>query len=49
MLQILLAFARNHFEGGGHTNAAGASSKLSLTDTVDKFITILEGYKSDII
>lgn len=42
-------FARNHFEGGGHNNAAGASSKLPLSETVDKFITILEGYKSDII
>lgn len=26
-----------HFNGGGHQNAAGARSKLSLTDTVDKF------------
>ena len=42
-------FARNHFDGGGHTNAAGASSKLPLSETVDKFITILERYKSDII
>lgn len=34
-------FSRNHFEGGGHKNAAGGKSFLSLKDTVNKFITIL--------
>ncbi|MDO7171792.1 DHH family phosphoesterase [Mariniflexile sp. AS56] len=36
--------SRAHFEGGGHTNAAGGKSSLSLTDTVEKFISILPSY-----
>ncbi|WGK64374.1 DHH family phosphoesterase [Croceiramulus getboli] len=39
-------FARNHFEGGGHTNAAGGKSDLALQETVDKFISILPEYKN---
>ncbi len=38
-------FSRNHFDGGGHHNAAGGKSNLSLSDTVDKFISILPSYK----
>ena len=38
-------FSRLHFEGGGHTNAAGGKSELSLTETVEKFISILPSYK----
>ena len=38
-------FARTHFNGGGHTNAAGGKSDLNLIDTVEKFITILSSYK----
>ncbi len=34
-------FARNYFEGGGHKNAAGGKSALSLQETVNKFETIL--------
>jgi phosphoesterase RecJ-like protein len=34
-------FARNHFEGGGHINAAGGKSLLNLEETVKKFIAIL--------
>ncbi|WP_103070266.1 DHH family phosphoesterase [Aquimarina sediminis] len=39
-------FSRNHFEGGGHHNAAGGRSNLSLSDTVEKFISILPSYKN---
>ena len=39
-------FSRNHFEGGGHHNAAGGKSNLSLTKTVEKFISILPAYKN---
>ncbi len=39
-------FSRAHFEGGGHTNAAGGKSNLSLKNTVDKFISILPQYKN---
>lgn len=34
-------FARNHFNGGGHINAAGGKSLASLEETVSKFIAIL--------
>ncbi len=36
--------SRTHFSGGGHTNAAGGKSDLSLEDTVAKFISILPSY-----
>ncbi len=41
-------FSRNHFEGGGHHNAAGGKSDLSLSATVDKFISILPSYKKEL-
>ncbi len=34
-------FARNHFNGGGHKNAAGGKSFDSLEGTITKFIAIL--------
>lgn len=34
-------FAREHFSGGGHINAAGGKSYLSMKDTVAKFEDIL--------
>lgn len=37
--------AEQHFSGGGHKNAAGGKSLLSLTETVDKFIALLPGLK----
>ncbi|MFH6769964.1 bifunctional oligoribonuclease/PAP phosphatase NrnA [Gaetbulibacter aquiaggeris] len=39
-------FSRLHFNGGGHINAAGGRSDLSLNDTVNKFITILPDYSN---
>ncbi|WMI64396.1 bifunctional oligoribonuclease/PAP phosphatase NrnA [Aestuariibaculum sp. YM273] len=36
--------SRSHFNGGGHINAAGGRSELSLSDTVEKFISILPSY-----
>lgn len=41
-------FARAHFNGGGHTNAAGAASNLPLKDTLDKFISILPNYQKEL-
>lgn len=41
-------FARNHFEGGGHDNAAGGKSHLSMEETVTKFSSLLDNYKSDL-
>lgn len=37
-------FSRAHFDGGGHTNAAGGKSDLSLQKTIEKFISILPNY-----
>lgn len=39
-------FARTHFQGGGHHNAAGGRSFLGLKATVNKFISILPQYKT---
>jgi phosphoesterase RecJ-like protein len=35
------ALAREHFEGGGHFNAAGGRSRVSLNDTITKIKTLL--------
>jgi len=40
--------SRDHFEGGGHTNAAGGKSDTSLEATVKKFISILPAYSKAI-
>lgn len=40
--------SRKHFSGGGHTNAAGGKSDLNLSDTIEKFISILPEYKQDL-
>ena len=37
-------FSRAHFNGGGHNNAAGGRSEISLKATIDKFIGILPSY-----
>jgi len=38
--------AQKYFDGGGHRNAAGGRSKLSLEKTVNKFKNLLPSYKS---
>ncbi len=42
-------FSRKHFGGGGHDNAAGGASDLPLQQTIEKFVTLLDEYESDII
>jgi len=37
-------FSRAHFNGGGHINAAGGRSEMSLNDTIKNFISILPRY-----
>ncbi len=37
--------AREHFNGGGHRNAAGANLETSLAETVSKFRDILPSYQ----
>ncbi len=41
-------FARAHFEGGGHTNAAGGKSELSMKETTSRFVSLLDQYKSEL-
>jgi bifunctional oligoribonuclease and PAP phosphatase NrnA len=41
--------ARAHFEGGGHRNAAGGQTTLTLDQTVDKFLRVLPLYKEQLI
>lgn len=42
-------FAREHFSGGGHNNAAGGESRVSLDETVNKFLSLLPQYKDELI
>jgi bifunctional oligoribonuclease and PAP phosphatase NrnA len=41
-------FARTHFEGGGHYNAAGGRSAESIEATLDKFLKILPTYEAQL-
>lgn len=41
-------FARLYFHGGGHINAAGGKSELSMEKTIEKFISILPDYKTSL-
>ncbi len=41
-------FSRQHFEGGGHHNAAGGISYLSLEATVERFLGLLPQYKEQL-
>jgi phosphoesterase RecJ-like protein len=41
-------FARQHFEGGGHFNAAGGRSSQSLSETVETFKKILPSYQEEL-
>jgi bifunctional oligoribonuclease and PAP phosphatase NrnA len=40
--------ARQHFEGGGHKNAAGGQTKLSLEQTLKKLLDLLPTYKEQL-
>jgi phosphoesterase RecJ-like protein len=42
-------FARHHFEGGGHDNAAGGKAFVSLDSTVSRFLNVLPDYKKLLI
>jgi len=42
-------FAREHFDGGGHDNAAGGKSRISLDATVSKFLNVLPNYKKELL
>ena len=40
--------AADHFDGGGHKNAAGGISHLSMSETVNKFLRLLPLYKEQL-
>jgi phosphoesterase RecJ-like protein len=40
--------ARKYFEGGGHRNASGGTSDLTLEQTLQKFLEILPQYKNQL-
>ncbi|MCX6283268.1 MAG: DHHA1 domain-containing protein [Bacteroidetes bacterium] len=40
--------AREHFGGGGHSNASGANCSWSVRETVDKFIALLPGFREQL-
>lgn len=40
--------ARKYFEGGGHRNASGGTSRMSLEQTLKKFLEILPEYKAEL-
>jgi phosphoesterase RecJ-like protein len=42
-------FASEHFAGGGHRNAAGGETKLSLDEAILKFTQLLPGYKHQLL
>ncbi|TXH21115.1 MAG: bifunctional oligoribonuclease/PAP phosphatase NrnA [Chitinophagaceae bacterium] len=42
-------FARNHFNGGGHFNAAGGNDKNTLSDTIKKFKEVVPQYKDQLM
>ena len=41
--------ARAHFSGGGHRNAAGGQTSLTLDETVTKFLSVLPEYKMQLM
>lgn len=41
-------FAKNHFNGGGHINAAGGVSNLSMNETLSKISCLLDIYKNEL-
>ncbi|MGM0634962.1 MAG: DHH family phosphoesterase [Bacteroidota bacterium] len=41
-------FARNHFSGGGHKNAAGGMSPKNLDETISDFINLLPQYQENL-
>ncbi len=42
-------FARQHYNGGGHNNAAGGRSEISLDATIKEFLSILPQYKEALL
>ena len=41
-------FSRNHFDGGGHDNAAGGRSEKNMDETIKYFLSLLPQYKDEL-
>lgn len=41
-------FSRNHFNGGGHINASGGKTEITLQETVEQFLKILPQYENNL-
>lgn len=41
-------FSRKYFNGGGHDNAAGGRTELTLQETVQQFLTIVPNYQQEL-
>jgi phosphoesterase RecJ-like protein len=41
-------FARKHFNGGGHDNAAGGRSDDTLRETISNFLKVLPDYSNEL-
>ena len=42
-------FARKHFDGGGHKNAAGGQTTLTFDETLKKFLELLPVYRNELL
>jgi phosphoesterase RecJ-like protein len=42
-------FSKNHFGGGGHTNAAGGETKITIEETKAKFPELLQEYLEQLL
>ncbi len=42
-------FARKHFDGGGHKNAAGGQTTLGFDETLKKFLDLLPQYQKELL
>ena len=42
-------FSQRYYNGGGHLNAAGGESKLSLSETIERFKQQLDEYKEQLL
>ena len=40
--------ARDHYNGGGHDNAAGGRSEVPIEETTEKFINLLQNYTTEL-
>ncbi|MGL4630504.1 MAG: DHH family phosphoesterase [Leadbetterella sp.] len=41
--------SRDHFQGGGHKNAAGGRSEQNMEETIKKFLNLLPNYKEKLL